>query len=308
MLSRRAVLAGVPAALAPLTSRAADWRRSLDGLWNIASGTPLERRPPFTSLVLGDADAARYEAREKDVVRGVPGDDVGQDGAEWFTPAEPLLRVRGQARTSIIVDPPDGRLPYTAEGRRALGARLQALGDFDGPESRPLPERCLMGFGDPAAPPMLFAPQTTGDYHFVQTPGALIIRTESNHDVRIVSLGREPAPSPPFRTWHGDSRGRWEGDTLVIQTTRFMDLESLRSLPDRLYLSSDARVTERLTRVSPSEIVYAFVVDDPKVFSRPWRGEAAFRRTEHQVLDYDCQEGNYALPNILRGARASGSR
>lgn len=298
----------LPAALAAWPAGAASWRGNLSGLWNNASGTPLQRRPNFKSLVLEAPEAAGYEAHVKNAVNGIPGDDVGQDGAEWWTPDLPLLRVGGQVRTSVIIDPPDGRLPYSSEGRGALVARLRAQNNFDGADSRPAVERCLIGFGDPVAPPMLYQAQTSGDYQFVQTPDALLIRAESNHDFRVVGLGLGNGRSELRPAWHGVSRGQWQGETLVIETSGFQDLEGLRSAPDQLYLSPDARVEERLTRRSADMIHYEFLVDDPRVFARPWRGESAFRNTGLQVLDYECHEGNYALPNILRGARAAGPR
>ncbi|MBS0334813.1 MAG: hypothetical protein JSS35_18740 [Proteobacteria bacterium] len=308
MLSRRGVVAGFSAALAASSGLAAARRPDFSGDWNNASGTPLQRPPQFKTLSIDAAEAARFESQERGVVHGLPGDDVGQDGAEWFAPNEPLLRVRGEVRTSVIVDPPDGRLPYTPEGRGELIGHLRAQGDLNGPESRPPSERCLVGFGDPAAPPMLYMSQTTGDYQFVQTRDAFVIRAESNHDVRIVSLRPDAPPFAPARAWHGVSRGRWDGDSLVFETSGFHALEGLRSPPDQLYLSPDARVTERMTRLSANEILYEFRVEDPRLFSRPWRGEATFRRTPHHVLDYDCHEGNYALPNILRGARGADSK
>ena len=306
MLSRRDVLGGtvaVAVASTALPGVAAAWRRDLSGTWNNASGTPLQRTGAFHGLIPTEAETAAYQ-RNHNGVQAIPGDDVGQDGAEWFIPDEPLVRVGGVARTSIVVDPADGRLPYSGAGRQALFGSLRATGNFEGADARPAPERCLMGFGDPAAAPMLYMPQTTGDYEFVQTRAALAIRAESNHDVRIVPLGPGGGARAPVRAWQGVSQGRWEGDSLVIETTGFDPLEGLRSIPDQLYLSPKARVTERLTRTSVDEILYGFIVDDPSVFTRPWRGESVFRRSHGRVLDYECHEGNYALGNILRGARA----
>ena len=306
MLSRRDVLGGavaVAAASVALPGAAAAWRRDLSGTWNNASGTPLQRTGAFRALTPTDAEAAAYR-QSHGGVQPIPGDNVGQDGAEWFIPDEPLVRVGGVARTSIIVDPADGRLPYSGPGRQALFGSLRATGNFDGAEARPAPERCLMGFGDPAAAPMLYMPQTTGDYEFIQTRDALAIRAESNHDVRIVPLGPVGGAGAPARAWQGVSQGRWDGDSLLIETTGFHALEGLRSIPDQLYLSPKARVTERLTRTSPGEILYGFSVDDPSVFTQAWRGESVFRGSHGRVLDYECHEGNYALGNILRGARA----
>ena len=177
------------------------------------------------------------------------------------------------------------------------------MDDFDGPESRPLAERCLIGFGTPAGAPMLYGPQTNGDCQIVQTADFLVIRAESNHDLRIVSL-RPDVPVPEvIRPWMGLSQGRWEGDTLRVETSRFNRAEGLRSIPCGLYMSPDAQVVERFRRTSRSEILYAFEVDDPAVFTRPWRGELLFRASRAQIYEYACHEGNYSLANVLAGAR-----
>jgi hypothetical protein len=177
------------------------------------------------------------------------------------------------------------------------------MGAFEGPEVRPAAERCLIGFGDPAVAPMLPVPQTSATFVFVQTPQALLVRAESNNDLRIISL--DPATPPPAapRPWLGVSRGRWDGETLLVESTGFQPAEGLRSLPFLLYLSPDARVSERFTRISPGEILYAFTVEDPAVFTRAWGGELLFRATTEQVFEYACHEGNYSLTNILAGAR-----
>ena len=303
VIGRRAFLAlGGAAVAARAAARPKVAAADFTGYWTNASGTPLERPAAFKTLTLSAADARAYEAREGRIVRGVPGDDVGQDSAEWFGPAPPLLRIGGQARTSWIVDPADGRLPYSPAGRAALGRELRLIGNFDEPEVRPTAERCLLGFGTPADAPLLYTPQTNGAYEFVQTPDGLAIRAESNHDLRIVTFSGG-LDGPALRPWMGVSRGGWDGATLVVETEGFNRGEGLRSLPFLLYLSADAKVTERFTHTGPGEMLYEFAVDDPAVFTRPWRGELMFRRLAAPIYEYACHEGNYSLTNILAGAR-----
>ncbi|MFL5296941.1 MAG: hypothetical protein ACJ798_11225 [Phenylobacterium sp.] len=307
VIGRRELVAGLGAAAAAAPALAAPQARApardLNGFWTNASGTPLERPRAFKSLTPSEAEVRAYEQGEAKVVHGIPGDDVGQDGAEWFAPEPPLMRIAGQARSSVIVDPADGRLPYRPEGRRALGGELAGMLKFDHPENRPVAERCLEGFSTPAGAPMLHTPQTNDAYQFVQTKDWLAIRTESNSDLRLVGLNPGAAPPQPIRPWLGVSVGRWEGATLVVETSRFEPRESLRSLPNMLYMSPEARVTERFTRVAPDQILYGFEVEDPATFTRPWRGELVFKTLSAPIYEYACHEGNYSLANVLAGAR-----
>ena len=303
MIARRDLLLGLAAAAAASGARAKASPRDLNGFWSNLSGTQLERPAAFKSPVISEAEAQAYELGGRKVVHGIPGDDTGQDGAEWFTPDPPLTRIAGQARTSIVVDPDDGKLPYSPAGRKALIARLQAMNDFGGAEGRPIAERCLLGFGTPAGAPIIYTPQTNGDLEFIETAHHFVIRGEANNDLRIVSLDAQPPPPAALRPWMGVSTGRREGPTLVVETSRFHPDEGLRHLPYMLYLSPEARVTERFTRISPREVLYDFRVEDAGVFTRPWRGESLFRASSSGIYEYACHEGNYSLPNILAGAR-----
>ena len=217
-------------------------------------------------------------------------------------PGERMAEINGEIRTSIIVEPEDGRLPWDPEGRRAAFASLaNPLGAFAGPESRPLGERCLVGFGSSGGPPML--PVLYNNHsQIVQTPDYVVILAEMNHDARIIRMrdGKHLNRQP----WMGDSMGWYEGDTLVVETTNFHPQQSFRaSLRHFIYLSSDAVVTERFTRVSDDKIHYRFTVDDPKVYTQPWVGEIPMNAVEDRIYEYACHEGNYALPGILAGAR-----
>jgi hypothetical protein len=249
--------------------------------------------------VIPDDEAKAFEAAH-DGVPSVVGGDVGQGETEWWEMGGMLARIDGQVRTSWVTEPADGRLPYSPEGRQNLQARQAMLmSNFDGPEVRPAPERCLAGVGGTSAPPML----NTGynnNLQIVQTPEHVVIVTEMNHDARIIPLMGGPAS--PGRSWLGHSVGRWEGDTLVVETTGFQPGGAWRT-PTPLYISPDARVTERFTRTSRDEIRYAFGVEDPKTYSRPWRGEMPLRSTRGPMYEFACHEGNYSMTGVLAGGR-----
>jgi len=282
--------------------RAVDGQPSLEGVWTNRSLTTLERRPVFKTLVIPEADAKVFET----VADGPPPitDDVGQKDTEWWEPGLVLARIGGEVRTSWIVDPADGRLPYTEQGARLLAAAQKAdLERFEGPEARPAAERCLIGGGGVSGAPMLNGAYNS-NYQIVQTPEHVVIVTEMIRAARIVPL-RPTAPLPAaMRPWTGDPVGRWEGDTLVVETRGFNPGLAWRA-PARFYLSPEAQVTERFKRVSANEIRYDFAVDDPAMFSRPWRAEMVLRPATGAMHEYACHEGNYSLPNILAGARAS---
>jgi len=206
--------------------------------------------------------------------------------------------VKGEYRTSWIVDPADGQIPYLSGVRERMD---EGRANFDGPEARPLGERCIVN-SNSAGPPMLNYLYNS-NYEFVQTADSLVIRAEMNNYARIVRIGGHH-PSAAIRTLHGDSVGHWDGETLVIETTAFHPLHATGVVP----LTERGKVVERLTRVSPSEILYEFSVEDPGVYARPWRAEMTFNATRDRVFEYACHEGNYALPGILAGAREQEKR
>jgi hypothetical protein len=210
-----------------------------------------------------------------------------------------LGRIGGRARTSWIIDPPDGRLPFSPAGLAALQRAQAAARRPDAPETRPAAERCLMGLGGTSLPPMM-----NGSYanllQIVQTPTAVVIVPEMHVGPRIVPLAA--GPSEPGPAWSGHSRGRWEGGTLVVETQGFHPGAAWRA-PSRLYISPAGKVTERFTRVGPDEILYAFTVDDPATYTQAWRGEMPLRRTTAAMFEFACHEGNYSLSGILAGGR-----
>lgn len=279
--------------------RTASGAPDLQGIWTNLSLTRLERPADIKDLVLSDAEAPAIERKIIDKVAHPIDDPTGGHDSEWWDGAA-LARIDGHARTSWIVSPADGKLPYTAEGQRLAGAkRAAALGAFDGPEARALSERCLIPSWGAAGPPILNSPYSAL-YQIVQTADRVVILSELNGDVRIVRLNAQHPPST-MRFLAGDSIGHWEKETLVVETAGFLPGESYRTLP---YLSSEARVTERFTRVSPTEIRYEFSVEDPAIFKQVWRAEMPFLASQAPLYESACHEGNYSLPNILAGARA----
>jgi len=263
----------------------------LQGLWSSNSLSRLERPDVYPSVVITEAQARAIRPPPL-----IAPDDVGQAETETFDEGLALARVGGQIRTAWIVDPPDGRLPFTPEGR----ARATKAPTFEGPEPRTNQERCLMLPG--VGPPM-----SNGLYNnhvqILQTRDNLVLFLEHNHEARIVPIGRRA--HGPVSRWMGDTIGWWEGDTFVMETTNFAPGQSQRSYPlGKLYLSPDAVVTERLERVSPTQILYSYTVVDPANYTQPWRGEMPLVAAKGPIYEYACHEGNYSLPNILAGARA----
>lgn len=284
----------------------------LQGTWTSATITTLERPRRFSGLVISEEEARDWEIRNAEryaSIDDVPesgvkaGGDVGGYNSFWMDPGTRVLRVNGELRTSQIIVPRDGRLPWRLGARIKLGAFLLRLtSSFDGPEQRPLGERCLVGFGSTSGPPMLPV-LYNNNYQIVQTADHVMILVEMNHDARIIRLGGEHLPDN-VRPWFGDSVGRWEGGTLVVETRNFNAGQSFReAITHQFYMTRDAVVTERFTPVSEDEIVYRFEVDDPGAYTETWIGELALRRTSDRIYEYACHEGNYSLPGILAGAR-----
>jgi len=274
----------------------------LGGIWTSASYTRLERPPRFKTLIIPPQEASAYEASLKDshgMPKPPPGADVvGQFDSEYFEAGDGLTRIDGQARSSWIVDPANGRLPYRPEARLRFNiGRPDPPEAFDGPEARPAFERCMTSTG--SAPPLL-AGNDANLYEIVQTPDFVAIEAEKGHEVRIIPLGGAPVPNAPPAS-SGNAAGHWEGDTLVVETEGFRD-----PVIDRgpfLYQSGSARITERFTRISQTEVLYQFEVADPAVFTQTWRGETVFKTAKGPLYEYACHEGNRSIVNILAAAR-----
>jgi len=217
--------------------------------------------------------------------------------------------VDGKFRTSIIHEPANGRQPPLTDFGKARAAKIFSAfrpntgeawwwpgpGPFDHPESTTLSDRCLLGFSSTGGPPML--PALYNNLHqIVQTDDYVMILTEMVHDARIVRMDSEHA-LPEVRKWMGDSIGWWEGDTLIVDTTNFRDTPAL------WVAGQDLHVIERFRKQDDGSLVYSFTVEDPKVWTSAWSGEYTWPRTSDRVFEYACHEGNYAMGNMLRGAR-----
>jgi hypothetical protein len=277
--------------------------RDLEGVWGFATLTPLERPSEFGGKPLvtdEEADAwvdQTLERGNRDRRDGGAAVDVGRAVNDyWFERGTSLSRYDGKALTSMIISTPDGRLPpLTAEARSTASARAADAREHpaDGPENRSLQERCL-AFN--AGPPIQPGPYN----NFVKIqlfPNYALIHTEMIHDARVVPLdGRPHAPSA-VRLWLGDARGRWEGDTLVVESTNFNGKVGFRGTDERL------RLVERFTRKDHATLIYEFTVDNPGVFTQPWTARLPMTLTDARIYEYACHEGNYALVDILRGAR-----
>jgi hypothetical protein len=257
----------------------------------------------------GDTSAPRsfFEALEK-----AGGGAVGGYNNFWLNQGSTYTEVDGQIRTSILIDPPDGHVPpYTDAARRRIAAAranpastaperqdgtAQPPGASDNPEQRPLSERCLFGFGSTAGPPALPDYFYNDLHQIVQTPDNIMILTEMVHDARIVRMNAEHLPKA-VRRWMGDSVGRWDGDTLVIDTTNFTDKTRFRGSGENLH------VVERLSRIDDQTLLYRFTIEDPDTWDRPWTGEYTWPATAKPIYEYACHEANYALGSVLKGAR-----
>jgi hypothetical protein len=272
----------------------------LQGIYTSATYTPLERPSEFAGKEFFTAEEAAAFAQKslKELFDQSP-DAIHYDDAIWQSEATP--QGLSSLRTSLVVDPPDGRIPrLTPEAQQRVSASTQARrrSPADGPASRLLSERCIIWRHE--GPPML-VPAYASMYQIVQSPGYVVIVQEMTHNARVIPLDAGPPLSPSIRQYGGDSRGRWDGDTLVVEAANFNDRTDFRTAAN---IRSEAlRVVERFTRVDSTTILYEFTVNDPKTFTRPWSAEFPLMAARGPVLEYACHEGNYGLANILSAAR-----
>jgi hypothetical protein len=289
--------------------RTSDGQPDLQGVWDFRTITPLERSKELgTKAFFTAEEAAKYEQEEnrrqnRDLVDPKQGGSLYPPGGVvpynefWYDRGDKIV---GTKRTSLIVDPPDGRLPpRTPEGQKKAEARAIALRNdqlglplADSWEDRPLQERCLMGFN--AGPPMIPGAYNN-NVQLLQTPKHVVILNEMVHSARIIPLDAGPHGSIP--QWSGDSRGHWEGNTLVVDTINFKRETSLEGS------SANTHLIERFTRAGENTLLYEFTVDDPSTWTRPWSAVIPMSKGQDPILEYACHEGNYAMEGILAGAR-----
>ena len=283
--------------------RLSDGRPDMQGYWTNQTFTPLERPAQFKDKeFFTPAEAEAFAQRALDDVRDVPrGEQVKSDADIHYDDGIWLLegyRKGAMLRTSIITDPPDGRIPpLTEEGRRRAQARADArkgVGPFDSAQARGLSERCIYWAHE--GPPILPTGYNS-NVLIVQAPNTFVIQPEMMPVARTVPLDGRPILGSALRAYRGDWRGRWEGDTMVIDTTNYSEKTAWRGASEHM------TVVERLTMTGPASIRYQFTVTDPSTWTRPWSGEYEMTRIDGPLFEYACHEGNYQLPSILKGAR-----
>jgi hypothetical protein len=291
-----------PKAAKPYTPpKTPDGQPDLQGYWTNSTYTPLERpanvnkefyTPDELAALVKKAAAGESEQTTPGTVA-----DVHYDFSQ-FGLDRSQSTLASNLRTSLIVDPPDGKIPaLSPEGQKIVAARAEAargVGRWDAAQTNQLDDRCLMMNG--AGPPMMDAGYNS-NYHIVQAPGYVMILTEMIHDARIIPLAPDAQPPATMRQWIGFSRGHWEGNTLVVETTNFNGKNPFRGSTEKM------RVTERFTRVADDVIQYRFTIDDSAMWTRPWTAEMPMQKTSGPIFEHACHEGNYGLYNTLAGAR-----
>jgi len=338
-MSAQAPKPGAPQSAVP---RTADGHPDFTGMYDVSTMTPLQRPPEFGNRLTLTAEEAnaleqyeetRYQKDRAPIQGEKPPPPVGGDKSTprsfletlfragggavggynlvWLNPGSRVITINGQKRTSIVVDPPDGKIPaMTPEARKKMAAFLAyavspdaaeggaggPAGTYDGPEARPLAERCLLGFGSTSGPPALPNYFYNNLKQIVQTRDSVMIQNEMVHDARVIRIGGQHLPKD-VKSWMGDSIGHWEGDTLVVDTTNFTDKTKFQGSGENLH------VIERFSRLDAKTLLYRFTIEDPTTWERPWTGEYPWVGTDQIMYEYACHEGNHALENVLRGAR-----
>jgi hypothetical protein len=319
-----------PAAAKPyVPRRTPDGKVDLQGTYDISTITPFERPQGAGETIANDEAIKREQQtlerrRRIDSVVSDPNREappVGGDGSTgaagsvggynnfWLDQGDTWITINGQRRSSIVVDPPNGRVPPRVARGRGTAPAVQlprsdapesvaptGRGAYDNIEQRSLGERCILGFGSTSGPPTLPNGFYNNTKQIVQTPEYVMILNEMVHDARIVRLNSKHQPAH-IRSWMGDSIGWWEGDTLVIETTNFTSKTRYQGTTENL------KVTERISRLDDKHLLYRFTIDDPGTFTQPWSGEYPWRPADGELYEYACHEGNHAMGNIMRGAR-----
>jgi hypothetical protein len=287
--------------------RTPDGQPDLQGFWTNSTYVPLERPNNVTKEFYApdEAEAAIKAAAAREAEQTEPGTtaDVHYDFSQFGLDRSQSTFAKNM-RTSQIVDPPTGRMPpVNAEGQKRAQERAAARkalgGQYDAVENMPIGSRCIIMGG--AGPPLQNAGYNA-NYQIVQSPGYVMILTEMIHDVRIIPLDNRPPAASQVRQWVGLSRGRWEGETLVVETTNFNGKNAFRGASENL------KVTERFTRTADDTIQYRFTVEDPATWDRSWTAELPMAKMEGPIFEFACHESNYGIANILAGARADEKR
>jgi hypothetical protein len=283
-------------------------RPNLEGVWNSATATPLERPPQLKDKpFFTPAEAAQWEREyakrneEPSPAERAKSKGTGTYNAfyrEWGT------RVVKTLRTSIITEPADGRIPALTPAAEAIKRRrVEGIRKGDNPEELGLQDQCLMFLT--SGPPLL--PYSyNSNYQIVQTDNAIVVHAEMIHDARIIHLDGRPHLPPAIRTWNGDSIGRWEGTTLVVDTTNFNDGGGFYGdAGGNFGWDRNLHLIERFSLMDRDTLLYQFEIDNPTAFTRSWKGELTMTRTQDRIYEFACHEANYSLENMLRGYRAS---
>jgi hypothetical protein len=304
-----APLAGQTKSKSSAIPRTKDGHPEIQGIWTNATITPMERPAKFAGKpTISDAEATAYEKSDAEELQKQDGQSdgpliaaAGSSGTGGYNVlfvdrGSELARVDGVKRTSLVIDPPDGRIPpMTEAARQRISGMMRSFNRYDSVKDRPLSERCIIGFGSTSGPPMLPV-LYNNTYEIVQTPDAVMILVEMVHDVRVVRMNGTHKPVNVHQ-YLGDSIGHWDGDTLVVDTTNFNDQTRFRGTSENLH------VIERFQRVDANTMLYRATIDDPTTFTKNWTLEYPFNATPGPVYEYACHEGNYAMPDILGGAR-----
>lgn len=311
---RRWVL-GLLAALAAASAQGADYKAprtafgqpDLQGVWNTHFVLPLEARPDAPGLTVSEAESAAYAQKIATETSNLAPFRIDPEVADLASSAAKngMGLVKGQRRTREIVQPADGKLPLTPAMRaqvtfieRAMRSESEPPFPGDNPEQRTNWERCLVGQGQPP----IGVVSDINPREIVQTKDAVVILTEYGPDLRIIPFSDKHGPLKVDRSPLGDAIAHWEGDTLVIETIGLPAKDAIRPFPT-FFVTPNAKVVERYTRVSKTELLYQFTVEDPQVYTAPWLAEYSLYPNGKPLMEFACHEGNYSLPDILAGAR-----
>jgi hypothetical protein len=282
--------------------RLPDGHVDMQGTWRNSNLTPLERPPEFIQLAITPADAKRLQEQ----YLNASGSQNQPDDPDRALEERSIEPIRGELRSSQIIEPQDGKIPWNDAYREKPALLLRAvLSAFDNPEQRPGAERCLSSTGAPPMQPTLDANM----YQIVQTPAVAVIVSELIHDARMIRMNGMHSPAA-LTSWLGDSVAWWKKDTLVVETRFFSPSSAirLRSRNNIFFVSPQTVVLERFTRVSDQELNYVFTVTDPTYYTRPWTGETHLLRSPKRLFEFACHEGNYSMRDMLEAARAQDAK